>query len=95
MIDMLGGATCEVDTGSFQNDMTSMKSRDDVLTLLIHLGYLAYNEDDRTVFIPNAEIRQEFRSVVKMAYKVEIDERKEENHAISSFIRPAPRQACE
>lgn len=109
VIDMLGGATCEVDTGSFQNDMTSMKSRDDVLTLLIHLGYLAYNEDDRTVFIPNAEIWQEFRSVVKMAYKVEIDEkgcvcsdkenklseREEENHAISSFIRPAPRQACE
>jgi hypothetical protein len=36
-----------------------------VLTLLIHLGYLAYNEDERTVFIPNAEIRQEFRAVVK------------------------------
>ena len=38
-----------------------------MLTLLIHLGYLAYNEDERTVFIPNAEIRQEFRAVVKMA----------------------------
>ena len=44
-----------------------------MLTLLIHLGYLAYNEDERTVFIPNAEIRQEFRAVVKMAYKMEID----------------------
>ena len=78
-----------------------------MLTLLIHLGYLAYNEDERTVFIPNAEIRQEFRAVVKMAYKMEIDkrscvcsakelsEKEEENHAISSFIGPAPRQACE
>ena len=78
-----------------------------MLTLLIHLGYLAYNEDERTVFIPNAEIRQEFRAIVKMAYKMEIDkrscvcsakelsEKEEENHAISSFIRPAPRQASE
>lgn len=44
IINMLGENTCKVDTGSFQNDMTSMKSRDDVLTLLIHLGYLAYDE---------------------------------------------------
>ena len=42
VIDMLGGAVCEVDTGSFQNDMTSMKSKDDVLTLLIHLGKELY-----------------------------------------------------
>ena len=72
VIDMLGGATCEVDTGSFQNDMTSMKSRDDVLTLLIHLGYLAYNEDDRTVFIPNAEIRQEFIRAIKNGNRQEL-----------------------
>ena len=35
-------------------------SRDDVLTLLVHLGYLAYNEDDKTVRIPNEEIRSEY-----------------------------------
>ena len=45
VISMLGGAVCEVDTGFFQNDMTSMKSKDDVLTLLIHLGYLFYDAE--------------------------------------------------
>lgn len=66
VVDMLGGEKCEVDTGSFQNDMTSMKSRDDVLTLLIHLGYLAYDEDTRCVSIPNVEIREEFIRAIKM-----------------------------
>ena len=65
VVDMLGGEKCEVDTGSFQNDMTSMKSRDDVLTLLIHLGYLAYDEDKRCVSIPNVEIREEFIRAIK------------------------------
>lgn len=72
VIDMLGGVSCEVDTGSFQNDMTSMKSRDDVLTLLIHLGYLAYDEDERSVSIPNAEIRQEFIRAIKNGNRQEL-----------------------
>ena len=69
---MLGGERCEVDTGSFQNDMTSMKSRDDVLTLLIHLGYLAYDEDHRTVSIPNDEIKEEFVRAIKNGNRQEL-----------------------
>lgn len=46
--------------------MTNIKSRNDVLTLLIHLGYLTYCAADRTVSIPNKEIRQEFICAVKM-----------------------------
>ena len=65
VVNMLGGAACEVDTGSFQNDMTSMKSKDDVLTFLIHLGYLAYNQKLKVAFIPNEEIREEFLAAVK------------------------------
>lgn len=72
VIDMLGGENCEVDTGSFQNDMTSMKSRDDVLTLLIHLGYLAYDEDHRTVSIPNDEIKEEFVRAIKNGNRKEL-----------------------
>lgn len=72
IIDMLGEQSLEVDTGSFQNDMTSMKSRDDVLTLLIHLGYLAYNEKNRTVFIPNTEIREEFVRAIKNGNRKEL-----------------------
>lgn len=40
--------------------MTSLQGRDDVLTLLVHLGYLAYDDDSGEVYIPNEEVRQEF-----------------------------------
>lgn len=65
IINMLGGHRCKIDTGTFQNDMTSMESRDDVLTLLVHLGYLAYDIDTKEVFIPNEEVREEFIRGVK------------------------------
>ncbi len=65
VIAMLGGLSCEIDTGTFQNDMTSFSGRDDVLTLLVHLGYLAYNEETHRVCIPNDEVRSEFLRAVK------------------------------
>lgn len=65
IVQMLGGAHVPVDVETFRNDMTSIKRRDDVLTLLIHLGYLAYDQTAKTAFIPNEEVRQEFvRAVV-------------------------------
>lgn len=65
LTEMLIGQSCKVDTGSFQNDMMSLKSRDDVLTLLVHLGYLAYDESSRSVYIPNEEVRGEFIRAVR------------------------------
>ncbi len=65
VIRMLGGQRIHVDTGTFQNDMTSISSRDDVLTLLIHLGYLAYDETNEEVYIPNLEVIDAFRTAVK------------------------------
>ena len=62
---MLGGQRISVDTATFQNDMTSFRSRDDVLTLLIHLGYLAYDDAEKTVSIPNLEVSDAFRAAVK------------------------------
>lgn len=53
MVQLLAGKCVPVNTNAFQNDMTSCKSKDDVLTLLIHLGYLGYNSDDHTCYIPN------------------------------------------
>ena len=44
--------------------MTTFESKDDVLTLLVHLGYLAYDSDSSEVFIPNIEIRGEFRNAI-------------------------------
>ncbi len=60
IVQMLGGARQKIDIATFQNDLTSPMGRDDVLTLLVHLGYLSYCTEDRTVFIPNEEVKQEF-----------------------------------
>lgn len=65
IITMLSGASVEVKTTSFQNDMVTFKNKNDVLTALIHLGYLAYNQSRGTAFIPNEEIRIEFKEAVE------------------------------
>lgn len=44
----------------------------DVLTLLVHLGYLAYDEATKSVFIPNAEVREEFIRAVKNGRHTEV-----------------------
>lgn len=72
IIDMLGGQKCRIDTGTFQNDMTSLQGKDDVLTLLVHLGYLAYDDDSKEVYIPNEEVRQEFVRAVKNGSRKEL-----------------------
>ena len=64
IVRMLGGGRVKVNTHSFQNDMHTFKTRDDVLTLLIHLGYLAYDSDSREVYIPNGEIIEEFENAM-------------------------------
>jgi len=65
IVDMLGGQRCIVDVDSFQNDITSFNSADDVITLLIHMGYLAYNSKTNEVFIPNEEVRSVYIRAIK------------------------------
>ena len=65
IIEMLGGSRAEIDVSSFQNDMVSFANRDDVLTYLIHLGYLGYDEDAEAAFVPNEEIRQELTKAIR------------------------------
>lgn len=60
IIAMMGGGRVRINTGSFQNDMTTFHNADDVLTLLVHLGYLGYDFDTKEVFVPNKEIMSEF-----------------------------------
>lgn len=62
---LISGEEIEVDTESFENDFETFRSRDDVLTLLIHLGYLTWNEESGAVRIPNEEVREEFRKILK------------------------------
>lgn len=65
IIEMLSGDSVSVDVTTFQNDMTSFSCRDDVLTYLIHLGYLGYDQTYRKAFVPNEEIRQELSKAVR------------------------------
>ncbi len=65
IITMLSGSEVRVDVGTFKNDITSISSKDDVMTYLIHLGYFAYNEKKKTAYIPNEEIREEMAYAVK------------------------------
>ena len=60
VLGMVAGESIPVNTGSFTNDMTTFRTEDDVLTLLIHLGYLAYDLENKTVKIPNNEVRNEY-----------------------------------
>ena len=62
---MLGNARCKVDPATSQNDMATFRTRDDVLTLLIQLGYLTYDRESGETFIPNREIIQEFLRSIK------------------------------
>lgn len=64
IIRMIAGEQVRVDVGTFQNDITNIQKKDDVLTLLIHLGYLAYDSEKETAYIPNEEVRKEFLRAV-------------------------------
>ena len=65
IIRMLSGEHIYVNTLKFQNDMHIVRSKNDVLTVLIHLGYLAYDGDKRQCFIPNKEVSDEFLNAVE------------------------------
>ncbi len=65
MIEMLSGNSVKVDVTTFQNDMINFSCRDDVLTYLIHLGYLGYDQVYQNAFVPNEEIRQELSRAVR------------------------------
>ena len=72
VIGMLGGERVRVNTRSFQNDMCTFRTKDDVLTLLIHLGYLGYDSVEREAFIPNKEISEEFENAMSVGGWAEV-----------------------
>lgn len=67
VIEMMAGARKQVDVRNFTNDMTTFHSYEDVLTLLIHLGYLGYEFETKEAFIPNSEVADEYITAVKAA----------------------------
>lgn len=65
VIRMLAGGRCRVRIDTYENDMTSFRNKDDVLTMLIHLGYLAYDSRRKEVYIPNEEVKEAFGQAVE------------------------------
>lgn len=65
IVRLIGGEKLEVDVTTFQNDMVTFSSSDDILTLFIHLGYLTYDFDTKRCWIPNSEVQEEFIRSIK------------------------------
>lgn len=66
VVRLLAGEKQVIDTTTFTNDMVTFNTKDDVLTLLVHLGYLTYNFETKEVSIPNYEISEQFASTIKV-----------------------------
>ena len=65
IIQMLAGGRCKVNPTKFQNDMSIVRSKDDVLTVLIHLGYLSYSWQKSECYMPNKEVAGEMVNAIE------------------------------
>ena len=65
IIKLLAGEHIKVNTRGFKNDFENFSSKDEVLTLLIHLGYLSYDKTTKRVRIPNEEVKLEFTDILE------------------------------
>lgn len=66
IIELIAGRKVIIDTTTFTNDMVTFETKDDILTLLVHLGYLTYDFYTKEVSIPNYEISEQFASTIKI-----------------------------
>lgn len=64
IVKMLAGESIQINTGTFSNDMTTFATKDDVLTLLVHLGYLTYDSETESASIPDKEVSQEYINAI-------------------------------
>ena len=64
VVKMLAGSSARINTGTFSNDMTTFATKDDVLTLPVHLGYLTYDSQKESVSIPNKEVSKEYVNAI-------------------------------
>ena len=75
VIRMLAGEEVPVNVSQYLNTMDCFATLDDALTYLIHIGYLAYNEEEESCRIPNLEIRKEWANAVAVMSEQEITDR--------------------
>ncbi|MCQ2193877.1 MAG: ATP-binding protein [Paludibacteraceae bacterium] len=64
VISMIAGESVPVNVTKFQNKLESITNKDNAFTYLIHLGYLAYNREEKTCYIPNKEVRMEWVNAI-------------------------------
>ena len=65
VMTMLAGGRVRVNTNTFQNDFSTVASKDEALTALIHLGYLGYDADRKSAYIPNYEVATAFEAALQ------------------------------
>ncbi len=65
VLRMIAGERCFVNPKGFNNDLSEIHSRDDVLTVLIHLGYLSYDRRAKECFVPNLEVLGEMENAIR------------------------------
>ena len=66
VVDMIAGQRVKVNPETFHNDLHEIRCRDDVLTVLIHLGYLSYDDEKRVCYIPNYEVSIEMENAIRL-----------------------------
>lgn len=94
--ELIGGVDVKVDTRGFANDLTTFKGKDDVLTLMIHLGYLAYDYHKGTARIPNEEIKREFqRSIHEVRHDGTLKRLKESEMLFAATIQKDEQKVAE
>lgn len=96
VLGMMAGERAAINTSAFTNDMTTFESKDDVLTLLVHLGYLGYDFDSKCVFIPNNEIRNEYVNAVSASDWGEVSKAlRNSAKTLEGILRNRPSQVVE
>ncbi len=96
VLSMIAGEHIPVNTGSFTNDMSTFRTEDDVLTLLIHLGYLGYDDENKSVFIPNSEVRTEYVNAVSVSSWGEVSKALQNSaDTLKAIWQKRPKQVAE
>ena len=96
VLSMIAGNTVPVNIGNFSNDMSTFHFEDDVLTLLIHLGYVSYDYDSKTVKIPNEEVRAEYVNSVSASEWGEVSKSlKNSADTLEAIWQKRPKQVAE
>ena len=96
VLSMIAGNSIPVNIGSFSNDMSTFHTEDDVLTLLIHLGYVSYDYDSKTIKIPNEEVRAEYVNSVSASEWGEVSRSlKNSADTLEAIWQKRPQQVAE